>query len=96
LETPELRDSFVPVEARRLAEVDLPAAARLIEKTTLLTTSEIEHLLTLARKAKRKIRRLPKVRRMIEICRVKAQRAVCKDLAPQSLLDQALDLLRCC
>lgn len=96
LKTPELRDSFAPVEARRLGETDLPAAARLIEKTSLMTTSEIEHLLTLAHQAKRKDRRRPEVRRMIEICRAKARRAVCKNLAPQSLLDLALDLLRCC
>lgn len=96
LETPELRDSFAPVEARRLGETDLPAAARLIEKSSLLTTSDIEHLLTLARKAKRKIRRLPEVHHMIEICRAKTQRAVCKNLAPQSLLDQAQELLQCC
>ncbi len=96
LETSELRDSFVSIEARRLGETDLPAAARLIEKSSLLTTSDIEHLLTLASKAKRKIRRRPEVRRMIEICHAKAQRAVCRNLAQQSLPDQARDLLRCC
>lgn len=96
LETPELRDIFAPSEARRLAESDLRGAAQLIEETGLMTTSEIEHLLKIAKEAEHKIRQFPEVRRMIEICRAKAHLLVAKNFAPQSLLDRAEELLRCC
>lgn len=95
LKTPELRDSFGPFEARRRASVDIKKAARLIDEDSLMTTSEIEDLLAAALKAGRAIRHLPRVRRMLEICHAKAQRAVCKNLAPDSLFEYAEELLRC-
>lgn len=94
LDTSALRDGFASLEARRLAASDLPAAARLIRKSSLLATNEIEALLTLVQDAKKKVRKLPEVRRLIKICRLQAERAVLRNLAPRSLLELALDLER--
>jgi hypothetical protein len=96
LKTPELRGSFASIEARRLAAIDLIQAAGRIDRDTLMTTSEIESLLGLAIKAPRKLRKDRGIHRMVEILRSKIRRAVCKGLAPHSLLDKAEDFLRCC
>lgn len=96
LKTPELRGIFAPIEARRLADLDLKQAAELIDEECLMTTSEIDHLLTAVAKAKKKIRHLPQVRRMVEICRARASKAVCKNLEQRSLVERAEDSLRCC
>jgi hypothetical protein len=94
LETPELRGSFGPFEARRVVSFGLQRAARLIDESALMTTSEIKDLLDAAGKVSRVARQNPEVRRMLEICRDRALRAVCRKLAPDSLFEQAEELLR--
>lgn len=93
LETPELRGSFGPFEARRLARFGLQKAAGLIDEGSLMTTSEIKDLLDAAGKAGKAILQNPDVRRMLEVCKDRAQRAVCRNLAPDSLFEQAERLL---
>jgi hypothetical protein len=89
LDVKELRASLAPIEAVRLACIDLREAAIRLEEKSLMTTSEIDNLLTLVIKAEKEIQRDPLIRRMATICRFKARWFFHRDLAPQSLLDLA-------
>lgn len=95
LKVEELRASLAPIEARRLINIDLTSAAVLIEKGSQMTSSEMEDLLEAVSKADVAVRKDPEVRQMITICRSKLRRAVRKQLAPQSLLELAEELLMC-
>jgi hypothetical protein len=89
LDVKELRASLAPIEATRLACIDLKEAAIRLEEKSLMTTNEIETLLTLTIQARPEIQRDPMIRRMATICRSKARQFVRRELAPQSLLDLA-------
>lgn len=94
-EVEELKAILAPIEALRLADTDLKSAACLIEKKSQMTSSEIEDLLKEVREADKAIQAEPEVRRMVAILRFKAQRALCKQLAPESLLKLAKELEKC-
>jgi hypothetical protein len=89
LEVKELRASLAPIEAVRLACIDLKEAAIRLEEKSLMTTSELDNLLTLADQAPKEVQRDPLIRRMATICRSQTRRFRRRELAPQSLLDLA-------
>lgn len=92
LEVDELKPILAPIEALRLAATDLPGAAAYIDRKSQLTSSEIEDLLKAVQAADRNTREQSAVRELVAICRAKLERAVCKQLAPRSLLDLAKQL----
>jgi len=90
LEVKELRSSLAPIEAVRLACcTDLREAAIRLEEDSLMTTSEIENLLTLVDRASKEVQKDALIRRMVAICQAKARKFVSQGLALKSLLDLA-------
>lgn len=90
LEVKELRIILATIEAIRLACcTNLREAAIRLEEDSLMTTTEIESLLTMVEQAGTKVQKDSLVRRMVAICQAKAREFVSQGLALKSLLDLA-------